>query len=154
MLVFLWHFTPHQQQLLNLLLSQRSLFQDWVRHLQKKTVQSIWQNNGTQLENLSDRIGREMTYHYIGKWTELNFSTQFLIPDTDLWWWILNPQSIYCNSQNCKTMGIKLKVLYSVVFTCWKLGPRWIICSCHTLIYSLTCRYSHFTSGTSDPTPW
>ena len=29
-----------------------------------------------------------------------------------------SPQSIYCNSQNYKTMGIKLKVLYSVVFTC------------------------------------
>ena len=50
-----------------------------------------------------------------------------------------SPQSIYCSSQNCKTMGIKLTVLYSVVFTCWKPGPRWVIYSSHTLIYL----YSH-----------
>ena len=60
----------------------------------------------------------------------------------------LSPQSIYCNSQNCKTMGIKLKVLYSVVFTCWKLGPRWIIYSCHILIILVLKPKSFFSNNT------
>ena len=44
--------------------------------------------------------------------------TQFLIQDTDLWWQILAPNPFIAIHKVVKLMGIKLKVLYSVVFTC------------------------------------
>ena len=53
-----------------------------------------------------------------------------------------SPQSIYCNSQNCKNYEYKAQstVQCTVVFTCWKLGPRWVIYSCHIFIYSYSCQ--------------
>ena len=70
----------------------------------------------------ASQIACTLVYVHVGSFSP----TQFLTPDTDLWWQIRSPQSIYCNSQNCKTISIKLKVLCSVVFTCWKLGPWWV----------------------------
>ena len=72
----------------------------------------------------------------------LVFLAQFLVQDTDLRWQILAPRSIYCSSQKIvKLQVLKQKMkswilyMYSVFFTCWKLGPRWITYSCHILIY-------------------
>ena len=60
-------------------------------------------------------------------------------------WQIISPQSIYCGLQFtniCKTTCSKVEneILNIVqvpcmIFTCWKLGPWWVIYSCPTLIY-------------------
>ena len=59
-------------------------------------------------------------------------------------WQILAPNPFIAIHKNRKTTGPKVEneipnivYMYSVFFTCWKLGPRWTIYSCHTHILLL-----------------